>query len=140
MKRTHLNWHQVLTGTLLAASLSACSVVMESTRPTPVDMSQFAVGESRLQVIQTLGAPLASLKQGSNSCDVYKLYTHGPGAVGKGVIATTEAVADVFTLGLAEVVSSPIEGGTRNAHHMVTMCYDENEKLAAQSDSGAAAD
>jgi hypothetical protein len=118
---------------------SGCSVVMESTRPTPVDMSQFAVGESRLQIVETLGAPTATVKQseGDQSCDVYKLYTHGPGGVGKGAIAATEAVADVFTLGLAEVVSSPIEGGTRNAKHTVTMCYDKDGKLVSQNESEA---
>jgi hypothetical protein len=55
--------------------------------------------------------------------------------MGKGAIAATEAVADVFTLGLAEVVSSPIEGGTWNAKHTVTMCYDKDEKLVSQSES-----
>lgn len=100
-------------------------------------MSQFAVGESRLQIVETLGAPTATVQQADQSCDVYKLYTHGPGGVGKGAIAATEAVADVFTLGLAEVVSSPIEGGTRNARHTVTMCYDKDGKLVSQNESEA---
>lgn len=136
--RILMRFRSLLVGALL--SLSACSVAMESTRPTPVDMSQFAVGESRLQVAQTLGVPLASLRQGQDSCDVYKLYTRGPSAVGKGAIAATEAAADVLTLGLAEIVSSPIEGSTRNVRHTVTMCYDGNDKLVAQSDSGPATD
>src|SRR5438309_1150086 len=66
---------------------NGCSVVMESTRPTPVDTSQFVVGESHLQIVEVLGAPTATIKQGDQSCDVYKLYTHGPGGVGKGAIA-----------------------------------------------------
>ncbi len=108
---------------------------MEATRPDPVDTSQFTVGESRLQIVEVLGAPTATVKQGDQSCDVYKLYTHGPSGVGKGAIAATEAVADVFTLGLAEVVSSPVEGATRNAKHTVTMCYDKDTKLASQHES-----
>ena len=75
--------------------------------PEPVDTSQFAVDESRLQVVEVLGAPTASVKQGDQSCDVYKLYTHGPGGVGKGAIAAGEAVADVFTLGLAGSLLRP---------------------------------
>ncbi|HVB79820.1 MAG TPA: hypothetical protein VNE82_07710 [Candidatus Binataceae bacterium] len=116
-------------------ALNGCSVVMEATRPDPIDTSQFAVGEPRLQVVEVLGAPAATVNQSDQSCDVYKLYTHGPGGAGKGAIAAGEAVADVFTLGLAEVVTSPVEGATRNAKHTVTMCYDKDLKLVSQNES-----
>jgi hypothetical protein len=119
----------------ILAFCSGCSVVMEATRPDPVDTSQFAVGESHLQVVEALGAPTATVKEGDQSCDVYKLYTHGPGGAGKGAIAAGEAVADVFTLGLAEVVTSPVEGATRNAKHTVTMCYDKDSKLISRNES-----
>ena len=112
-----------------------CSVVMEATRPDPVDTLQFTVGESRLQIVEVLGAPTASVNQNDQSCDVYKLYTRGPGGAGKGAIAAGEAVADVFTLGLAEVVTSPVEGATRNAKHTVTMCHGKDSKLVSQNES-----
>ena len=95
-------------------SICSCSVVMEATRPDPVDLSQFTIGEGRPQVVESLGAPATTIKDGDNSCDVYKLYTRGPSGAGKGAIAATEAVADVFTLGLAEVITSPVEGMTKN--------------------------
>ena len=66
---------------------------------------------------------------------MYQLYTHGPSGVGKGAIAAGEAIADVFTLGLAEIVTSPVEGATRNEKHTVTMCYDKDEKLASLNES-----
>jgi hypothetical protein len=108
---------------------------MEATRPTPVDTSQFAVGETRLQIVEAIGAPTANVKDGDQSCDVYKLYTRGPGGVGKGAIAAGEAVGDVLTLGLTEIVFTPIEGGTRNARHTVTFCYDKESKLVSLNDS-----
>ena len=117
------------------ALLSGCSPVMEATRPTPVDTSQFAVGETRLQIVEAIGAPTANVKDGDQSCDVYKLYTRGPGGVGKGAIAAGEAVGDVLTLGLTEIVFTPIEGGTRNARHTVTFCYDKESKLVSLNDS-----
>ena len=55
--------------------------------------------------------------------------------VGKGAIAAGEAVGDVLTLGLSEVVFTPIEGGTRNARHTVTFCYDKDNKLVSLNDS-----
>ena len=109
---------------------------MEATRPTPFDISQFAVGESRTQVIGVVGSPISQTKDGDDSCDVYKLYTRGPGDVEKGAIATGEVVADVFTLGLAEIIFTPVEYGTRNAKHTVTFCYDDGEKLLSMNDYG----
>jgi hypothetical protein len=116
------------------ALLCSCAPVMEATRPDPVDLSQFVPGENRLNVIAEVGNPLATEKDGKQSCDVYKLFTHGPEAAGKGAIAAGEAVADVFTLGLTEVVFTPAEAATRNSKHTVIFCY-ENNKLVSVKES-----
>ena len=55
--------------------------------------------------------------------------TLGPGAAGKGAIAATEAVADVLTWGLAEVITTPAEAATKNSKHTVVFCYSPKEKL-----------
>jgi hypothetical protein len=115
----------------LAGGVAACSPVMEAYRPDPVDLAQFKVGEPRLDVLKALGPPSASAKDGPNSCDLYQLYIHGPDSGGKAAIAAGEAVADVFTIGLAEVIFTPTEVATKNSKYSVTMCYDPDEKLAA---------
>ncbi len=103
---------------------AACSPVMEVTRPTPTDLTQFQTGDTRDSVIGRLGPPLTTNPEsGGASCDLYQLYTKGYGAEGKVPIAVAEAAADVFTLGLAEVVMTPAEGVTRNEKHPVTFCY-----------------
>jgi hypothetical protein len=112
---------------------------MEATRPDPVDINQFAVGENRMAVIQSIGSPVGNVKNGGDNCDVYKLYTKGPGDIGKGAIAATEVVADVFTLGLAEIITTPVEAATRNSQHTVTFCYDADNKIASINDGGAGA-
>ena len=119
----------------LALFISGCSPVMEATRPTPVDTSQFAVGERRVQVVESIGAPTANVKDRYQSCDVYKLYTRGPGGLCEGVIAASEGAADVVTLGLAEVLFTPLEAGTRNAKHTVTFCYGKDDKLVSLNDA-----
>ena len=116
-------------------ALSACSPVFEATRPDPVDLSQFVVGENRVQVVEQLGAPTATVNDGDNSCDVYKLYTHGPGSVSKGLIAFFEAAADVVTLCLAEILFTPLETATRNSKHTVMVCYGPDGKLTAVKES-----
>jgi len=121
----------------LCTALIACSPIMEANRPDPVDMSQFVVGEKRLKVLAAIGSPLATTKDGKNSCDVYKLYTEGHSAAAKGAIAAGEAVADVFTLGLAEVAFTPAEGATKDDKHAVIFCYAPDNKLVS-IDQGSA--
>ena len=116
-------------------AMTACSPVMESNRPDPVDLTQFKTGEERIKVITTLGAPMSTVPDAGNSCDLYQLFTHGPGSSGKVAIAAGEAVADVFTLGLAEVIFTPVEAGTKNAKHTVTFCYGSDDKLVKVSES-----
>jgi hypothetical protein len=109
---------------------------MEASRPDPVRLDKFVVGEARFDVLAQLGAPIvAREKKGDQTCDIYKLYTHGPGAVGKGVIVAGEAVADVFTAGLFEVVATPGEAATKNKLHAVVFCYSADDKLVSYSES-----
>ena len=69
------------------------------------------------------------------------LVTGGATGVGKGAIVAGEAVADVFTLGLAEVVLTPTEAATKSGLHTVLICYDKDQKLVQvrKSDTVSAA-
>jgi hypothetical protein len=117
-------------------ALPGCSVYMESTRPTPVDLSQFQPGDARDLVVERLGTGRSTTKESDGaSCDLYELYTHGYGAAGKVGIAVLAGAADAVTLGLAEVITTPAEGVTRNETHPVTFCYQDG-KLARLSESG----
>ena len=119
------------------ALLSGCSPVMEAMRPDPVDIHSFVPGEKRLQVLAELGNPAASVPDGNQSCDIYKLYTRGPDAVGKGAIAAGEIAGDVLTLGLSEVLFTPAEAATKNSKHTVLFCYDPSARLISASESEA---
>ncbi len=122
---------QVGVGLLLAAGLAGCGPVLEATRDTPVNLNHIAVGESRINVIADLGTPVSTVKNGDKDCDVYKLCTEGPGAGGKAAIAAGEVVADVFTLGLTELIFTPVEAATRGCLHTVMACYGPDNKLAS---------
>ena len=113
-------------------AVGGCSTVMEANRPDPVSLQKFTVGERRFDVLAQLGPPLVALqKDGDNSCDMYKLYTHGTSGVGKGAIIAGEALADVYTLGLAEIALSPTEAATRNKLHPVIFCYSQDNILVS---------
>jgi hypothetical protein len=121
---------------LLGNYFTACSVYMEATRPTPVDLNDYQEGMMRDAVLERLGAPdNTAVESDGASCDFYKLYTHGYGAGGKIPIAVVEGAADVVTLGLAEIVLTPTEGVTKNEKHPVTFCY-KAQKLARITGDG----
>ena len=125
--------------TALVVSLSGCAPMMEANRPNPVDLKKFVVGQtSRMTVIADVGSPASVEKDEGNSCDVYSLYTHGPSGAGKGFIAAGEVLADIATLGLAEIIFTPTEAATKSSKHTVLFCYDSNGKLASVKESEAA--
>jgi hypothetical protein len=116
---------------------------MEATRPTPVDLAKFTPGESRLSVIEQIGAPVTTTEnQGGNTCDLHLLYITGYGNVVKVPLAILEGGADFFSLGLAENILSPTESITRNEKKPVWFCY-KNDSLSrvtvASSQSGNSA-
>jgi len=125
----------ILAGILMLAA-TACSPVLEATRPAPTDLSRFTPGQTRNSVVAVLGPPLGQITQGGDPCDQYRLYTGAPNALAKGSIAAGEAVADVFTLGLTEIIFTPVEVATRNKQHTVTICYDESGHLTTITDGG----
>jgi hypothetical protein len=126
----------VCAALLLASCVAACSVYMEATRPTPVDLNDFQQGMSRDAVLEELGAPdNTALESDGATCDYYKLYTRGYGAGGKIPIAIAEGAADVVTLGLAEIVLTPTEGVTENEKHPVVFCY-HGQQLARITGAG----
>jgi hypothetical protein len=133
MRKTIAAGRVIMLGGLVL--IAGCSVYMESNRPTPVKLADYESGQSRESVIGRLGAPASSTQYpGGNSCDLYQLYTKGYGTGGKVATAVVESAADVFTLGLAEVVLTPTEAATKNELHPVKFCY-HDQKLTMVSDN-----
>ncbi len=120
----------------VAMALAGCSTVMEANRPDPVNLAKFQPGARRVDVIGSLGPAVSTVQDGGNSCDVYRLYTRGLNRVGKAGIILGEAAADVFTLGLAEAVTTSGEAATKNKLHTVMMCYSAANVLVSVSDDG----
>jgi len=114
----------------LALLLTACSSGTENARPDPVDLSQFGKGTTRFTVIGAVGNPQGSVTQpNTRRCDIYQLYTSGLSAGGKAAMAAGETVTDIATLGLAEIVWTPVHAGTRPRIHTVLFCYDDAQHL-----------
>ena len=98
--------------------------MMEATRPAPVRLAEFDPGENRDDVVAKLGEPVSStIDADGASCDLYSLPLAGYGNWAKAGIAFGEFLADVGTIGIAEVVSTPTEAATRNKLTPVWFCY-----------------
>jgi hypothetical protein len=121
---------------LSVLGLGACSTVMEANRPAPVNLAKYSVGEKRLDVIATLGAPKSTVQDGDKSCDVYELYTKGNNRAQKTAVILGEAGADLFTLGLFEVLATPAEAASKSRPHIVLVCYASDGTLALVRDEG----
>ena len=68
------------------------------------------------------------------SCDTYILLTHGPGPVDRWVIALSKTIADVATLGFAEIVFLTVEADTLDDPDTVVMCFTPENTLMTVDD------
>jgi hypothetical protein len=116
--------------------LSACSTVMEANRPEGVKLSTYHLGEKRVDVVSTMGAPQSEVRDGDRSCDVYSVYTSRTNGAQKAAVILGEGAADLFTVGLFEIVATPAQAAAKPSKHTVLMCYGEDNGLLAVKDNG----
>ncbi len=105
---------------LALSMLCGCSVMLAASSPKQPDLSKVRMGASRVQVEQQLGKPIAFLRTSGGDIATYTYL--GPDKVNY-KRAAAYAVADILTLGVAEIVSSPVER-LQNDQHVLTITYD----------------
>jgi hypothetical protein len=108
------------------AFLSACSVGMAISGSQNPDLGAVKVGASRGEVELQLGSPVrsASLDDGARA-DIYEYEIGNEPSAGR---AVGHGVMDVLTLGLWEIVGTPIEG-FQGEKHQATITYDQNDRV-----------
>ena len=108
--------------------ISGCSVYMASKQPEKKDLSVLSEGTTRGHVIAEIGSPIHSEETSEGKMDIYKFvqgYSKGT-KVGRAVF---HGVADVFTLGLWEVISTPVEGIADGTEVTLEVYYGKNNKV-----------
>ena len=117
---------------------------MAAKQPDKKDLSVLDLGTPRSHVIAELGQPAWSENKDGERVDVIA-FKQGYSKGAKAGRAFFHGVADVFTLGLWEVVGTPIESVASGTHMKVEVIYDgedrvksvtflEGEKLVAPAD------
>lgn len=116
---------------LLTIYLPACSVVQATNSPGAKDLSVLDKGTDRYTVLAELGQPVVSEKDDNgNKIDVFKFVQgqHGAAKVGKGLLYGVMAVG---TLGLSEIITSPLEGAIGSGAEMqMKVTYDSNNAVS----------
>ncbi len=120
----------VFSAGLILLPAAGCSVYMAASQPEKKDLSALdSGGMPRDHVIAKLGAPTSStMHEDGTRTDIYEFYEGSAGGwkVGR---ATFHAVADVFTLGLWEIVGTPTEMAVKGEKVTARAIYDKAMNL-----------
>jgi hypothetical protein len=116
---------------LAALTSSGCSVYMASSSPTQPELSAVRVGASRAEVDKELGKPINFLRQHYGDVATYQYF--GPDDVSYGR-AAAYTVLDILTLGVAELITTPIET-LQNDKHTLVVTYNPAGRVLGVSRS-----
>src|SRR5690349_4133107 len=98
----------VMALTILVLSQSACSIYKAASQPGPADLEGIGTGTPRQTLISKVGAPkFSDIDPHGRKQDMFE-FESGMHSASKARIILY-AAADVFTLGLAELVLWPVE-------------------------------
>lgn len=115
---------------LAAVLLSGCSAYMAANQPSEKDFSVFKTGTPRDRVLAEFGTPKHSEIAGGRKSDIFTFVQGYHGAVKAGR-AVAHGVASVATLGLWEIIGTPIEGHMNGSELSVRVDYDAADQVAA---------
>jgi hypothetical protein len=103
---------------------------MAAKQPGKKDLSRLAAGTPRPLVIAEFGAPITTEIKDGAKVDIFS-FVQGYSKGAKTGRAIFHGTADVFTLGLWEVVGTPTEAVFDGQQTVVQVNYDASEKVVS---------
>lgn len=114
---------------LFCLSISGCAVFMAARQPDKKNLNCLNAGTPRDRVLAELGNPTASETDAQGQkADIFK-FKQGYDTGVKVSRALVHGVADIFTLGLWEVVGTPTEAIFSGKDVAVRVTYDGDNKV-----------
>ena len=116
---------------LLLVGLTGCSVAMSASRSSyKGDPAMIQVGADRSIIESTFGPPnlTASLGEGKTKA-IYKIDPDAHTSGAKGAAVVGHLVADVLTLGLWEIVGTPLELAAQDRYTNYIVIYGPDQKI-----------
>jgi hypothetical protein len=118
--------HTVVLAIVAAVALEGCSASRALDQPHEKDLNVLKPGTDRDLVRAELGAPLPSAA--GATCDVFAFPEGSTGW--RYMRALSYSVLDVGTLGLAEIVTNPVESSVGKGKVQLRICYTANQAVA----------
>ncbi len=116
----------VIVGFCFLFTIAGCSVVMAVSGKKDPNLGAFRVGSTRGEAELQLGSPISSVTTPEgNRTDIYEYELGNEPSAGR---AIGHGVMDVLTIGLWEVVGTPIEGFT-GSKHRITLVYGPDDRI-----------
>lgn len=129
MKYGRLKLANIVLALGFAATTSGCAVVMAAKQPDYKNVELFKVGTPRGALLGEFGHPTATdTKPDGTRCDTFS-FTQGYSGGAKAGRAFLHGVADVFTLGLWEVIGTPAEAIFSGSTVGYQACYDKEDRV-----------
>jgi outer membrane protein assembly factor BamE (lipoprotein component of BamABCDE complex) len=115
----------------LTAALSSggCAVYMAANQPAEKNVALLKPGTPRNNLVAEFGPPISTETKNNVRHDIFK-FTQGYSTGAKAGRALVHGAADVVTLGLWEVVGTPVEGHFNGTEVSAEVVYDANDQVA----------
>ncbi|MFH1231477.1 MAG: hypothetical protein V1709_08295 [Planctomycetota bacterium] len=105
-----------------------CAVFMAATQPDYKNMNVLEKGTPRANVVAELGQPVLTGEKNGKKSDVFS-FVQGYGKGNKACRALFHGAADVFSLGLWEVIGTPAESIAKGRKTKVEVIYDSEDRV-----------
>jgi len=115
-------------GVCMAFILNGCAVMMAAKQPAKKDVNLLVKGMPRKMLLVEFGNPISSEVRDGIRYDIFS-FTQGYSTGVKAGRAVFHGAADVFTLGLWEVVGTPAESIFDGQEIAYEVSYDDNDKV-----------
>ncbi len=106
-------------------NVGGCSVYMAAVGQKEPDLSVVRTGASRGEIELQLGKPIQTASWQEGRLDIYEYELGNEPSAGR---ATAHAVMDVLTLGIWEIVGTPLEAA-QGKKHQLKIYYDTFDKV-----------
>lgn len=135
MEKNRSFWSSMTVGLAVVGLLSqaGCSVFMAAKQPPKKDLSILSVGTPRGLLLTEFGQPVASSTRDEKRVDLFS-FTQGYSKPAKAGRALFHGAADVFTLGLWEVIGTPTEAVFDGTKMSLEVTYDEDDRVESVAD------
>lgn len=110
---------------LCLGPLSGCSVYMAAVGSQDPDVGKIHAGSSRGEVELQLGSPIKTTTCDTGRMDIYEYEIGNEPSAGR---AAAHGVMDFLTLGIWELIGTPIEA-SQGETHTLTIWYDERDRV-----------